>query len=597
MIFMKNQKILIVEDEGLTALNIKVLLETWGYTGSVVALSASEALDESIKFNFDLVLMDINLNGNMDGIEIADRLKNDFGIPVIYLTAHSKEKILERAKLTEPFGYIIKPFKNEELKITIETALYRHEMEKKLRKSEEALRKAHDNLELKVQRRTKELKESNEELKKEIEERKRAQKEINKNLKRLNILNKVILTVNRYNNLELLLNDLLSIITEMMDFDAGFIYLIGNGIAEIKCSLGLPPEFINIIDKIKIDEYPFNEILIKGRSIFSNEYKKHPPELAGRFKSRVSVPIYSNENIIGSLNLTSKRKHDFDDTEKQLITSIGQEIGNKITELNIEENMIELIDELKRSNNELRQFAHITSHDIQEPLRTITSFTQLLERRYKHKLDSDADEFIEYIVEASVRMKQMILDLLEYSEITKTEGKFTLLDSNKIVEVALYSLKKIIKESNARITYDYLPELTTDKNQLTIIFLKLIENAIKFKRENKPINVHISAYKDDNDYVFSVQDNGIGIEEQYNDRIFEVFKRLHAIDEYEGTGIGLPIVKRILERLGGEIWVESEYGKGSTFCFTIPIKQTSKKNLSKINLTSEYNREFKIFQP
>jgi PAS domain S-box-containing protein len=234
-----------------------------------------------------------------------------------------------------------------------------------------------------------------------------------------------------------------------------------------------------------------------------------------------------------------------------------------------------LEEELKRSNEELQQFAYVASHDLQEPLRTISSFTQLLEHRYKEKLDPDADEFIGYVVEAAQRMQQMILDLLEYSRIMTKGSEFKEIDANEALDTALFYLKGAIEECDVEVTHDKLPEITADQSQLTTVFQNLISNAIKFKKPNESPKIHVSSRKDEEkkEYVFSVQDNGIGMEPQYVERIFTIFQRLHTLDEYKGTGIGLSIVKRIIERHNGHVWVESELGKGSTFYFTIPFIQ------------------------
>ncbi len=238
----------------------------------------------------------------------------------------------------------------------------------------------------------------------------------------------------------------------------------------------------------------------------------------------------------------------------------------------LEDDLKELVNELERSNEELQQFAYVISHDLQEPLRTISSFTQLLERRYKGKLDKDADEFINFIVDGSNRMNQMIKDLLQYSRVTTQGGEFSKTDAEEVLKQTLSNLKTVITENNADITYDHLPTVMADDKQLQRVFQNLILNAIKFKKPDEPPKIHISADKDSNEYIFSISDNGIGIEKQYFDRIFTVFQRLHTRIEYEGTGIGLSIVKRIIERHGGRIWVESELGKGSTFYFTLLVK-------------------------
>ena len=238
-----------------------------------------------------------------------------------------------------------------------------------------------------------------------------------------------------------------------------------------------------------------------------------------------------------------------------------------------EEKLHEIITELERSNNELESFAYITSHDLQEPLRTIASYAQLIERRYKGKLDPDADEFIEFMVNGASRMKQMIQGLLDYSRVGTRGHEFTEFESTDALNYALSNLGSAISEAGAEITYHELPVISADKDQIVRVFQNLIGNALKFRREKLTPKIHISAVKEDNKYIFSVQDNGIGLEKQYSEHIFEVFKRLHAIGEYQGTGIGLAVVKRIIDRHGGHVWVESKLGKGSTFYFTLPLKR------------------------
>ncbi len=243
-----------------------------------------------------------------------------------------------------------------------------------------------------------------------------------------------------------------------------------------------------------------------------------------------------------------------------------------IKRINAEEDLKKNVDELKRSNDELRQFTYITSHDLQEPLRSIVSFSQLLEMRYKDKLDDDADEYLNFIVDGAKRMKEMIKGLLDYSLIRNKDRKFELINAETSLNHAINALNDVIRDNKAIITYDTLPDVFADKKQLEQLFQYLIDNAIKFRKPEKQPKIHISVYenKEKNEYVFGVSDNGIGMEDQYTDKIFEVFKRLHTIDKYKGTGIGLPISKRIIELHGGQIWVESKLDEGATFYFTIP---------------------------
>lgn len=225
--------------------------------------------------------------------------------------------------------------------------------------------------------------------------------------------------------------------------------------------------------------------------------------------------------------------------------------------------------ELARSNRELEQFAYVASHDLQEPLRMVTSYTQLLGRRYKGKLDSDADEFIAYAVDGAARMQELINDLLDYSRVT-TQGKgFEPIDGEAVLGKALGNLQAAVVESGARISHDLLPTVKADATQLGQVFQNLISNAIKF-RGDRPPEIHVGAERRDGACQFSIRDNGIGIDPKHFDRLFVIFQRLHTREEYPGTGIGLALCRRIVERHGGKIWVESQPGKGSTFYFTIP---------------------------
>lgn len=201
----------------------------------------------------------------------------------------------------------------------------------------------------------------------------------------------------------------------------------------------------------------------------------------------------------------------------------------------------------------------------------VASFGQLLARRYKGRLDTDADEFIEYMVEGVTRMQAMINDLLAYSRVTTRGGSFEPTDSAAGVARVLRSLQPAIEENSAMVTHDLLPTVVADATQLEQLFQNLIGNAIKFHGDEPP-RVHISARQEGAEWVFSVRDNGIGIDPEYADRIFAIFQRLHTREEYPGTGIGLAICKRIVERHGGRIWVESELGRGATFYFAMPVE-------------------------
>jgi PAS domain S-box-containing protein len=225
--------------------------------------------------------------------------------------------------------------------------------------------------------------------------------------------------------------------------------------------------------------------------------------------------------------------------------------------------------DLAQSNAELQKFAYVASHDLQEPLRMITSYLELLERRYKGQLDDKADQFIAYAVDGAARMQALINDLLNYSRVGTRGQNFQSVDSTVALNNALRNLQMAITDSNATITYDLLPQVNADATQLTQLFQNLIGNAIKFRSESPP-HIQIRTKLTDGTWVFSVRDNGIGIEAQYTERIFVIFQRLHSRMEYPGTGMGLAICKKIVERHGGTLWVESKPNEGSTFYFILP---------------------------
>ena len=229
-----------------------------------------------------------------------------------------------------------------------------------------------------------------------------------------------------------------------------------------------------------------------------------------------------------------------------------------------------LLANLERSNKELEQFAYVASHDLQEPLRLVSSYTQLLLQRYREKLDAEAEPITKFITEGVTRMQRLIQDLLSYSRVSSQSQSLSLADTETILETALRNLAMVIREQKAVVTHDPLPTLLCDPTKLGQLFQNLISNGIKFRGE-KPPHIHIGARKaeDESAWLFSVSDNGIGIDPEYFDRIFVLFQRLHTRAKYPGTGIGLAVCKRIVEQHGGKIWVKSDKGAGCTFYFTI----------------------------
>jgi PAS domain S-box-containing protein len=291
------------------------------------------------------------------------------------------------------------------------------------------------------------------------------------------------------------------------------------------------------------------EVMTTGQPIVGKEEKETWPDGKARWVSTTKMPLRDKEGkIVGTFGV-SRDITDRKEAEDELKRTAA---------------------ELARSNTDLEQFAYVASHDLQEPLRMVASYAQLLEKRYRGKLDSDADDFISFIVDGATRMQALINALLTYSRVGTRAKPFEPTDCEEVFERVFTNLQMAMYESSAIVSHDQLPTLMADGAQLEQLFQNLIGNAIKF-RGKEPPRVHVSAEQYGNEWLFSVQDNGIGIDMEYAERIFVIFQRLHSRSEYPGTGIGLAVCKKIVERHGGRIWVESQPGKGSTFYFTIPI--------------------------
>ena len=228
------------------------------------------------------------------------------------------------------------------------------------------------------------------------------------------------------------------------------------------------------------------------------------------------------------------------------------------------------VEELRRSNQELEQFAYVASHDLQEPLRQVRAFVQLLREHFRDGLDAKPAQYMHFIVDGAARMSELVHDLLAYSRVGARERRREPASSREALDAALANLRASIAEARAQVSHDELPTVAADRTQLVQLFQNLLGNAVKFRRDGEPPRIHVAAHRDGRQWVFSVRDNGIGVALEHHDRIFLIFQRLHNREKYSGTGIGLSICKKIVEQHGGKIWLESAPGEGSTFYFSLP---------------------------
>jgi signal transduction histidine kinase len=287
-------------------------------------------------------------------------------------------------------------------------------------------------------------------------------------------------------------------------------------------------------------------------------------------KTAFAFPIVASGKVAAVMEFFAQAASGPDRRLLETMASVGEQLGRVIERSESAGRLRAQARELLRSNEELQQFAYVASHDLQEPLRMVASYTQLLAQRYGDKLDADAGEFINYAVDGARRMQALINDLLAYSRVGTRAKPFAPVSCEEVVGIALQNLRVAVAETGATVRFSGLPVVTGDSSQLVQLFQNLIGNAIKFRRPDVAAQIQISAQREAGGWQVAVSDNGIGIDPQHFDRIFVIFQRLHTRDRYAGTGIGLAVCRKIVERHGGRLWVESEAGSGSVFRFTLP---------------------------
>ncbi|MCE5336232.1 MAG: response regulator [Desulfobacteraceae bacterium] len=519
-----DSKILIVEDEGIEALDIQHRLTTLGYPSPEVVLSGEEALERIESIRPDLVLMDIMLQGRIDGIAAAEQIRAGFDIPVVYLTAYADDDTLRRAKITEPFGYLIKPFKERELHVTIDVALYKHKMEKKLRENEKWLATT------------------------------------------LKSIGDAVVATDKDGRITFMN----AIAEDLMGWKLEEV--AGNRLSSVF-------NIVNRETRLRV-ENPVEKVMIAGavvglanHTILINRNGREIPI------DDSAAPIKDDhDNIVGVVLVF----RDVAERENSLAEicryrdELELRVGERTTELLLaNEGLSKYARKLEGLNKELQEFAFVTSHDLREPLRKIQTFGHMIGKKYRENLPPEGLDYLSRMTGAAKRISDLLDSLLSYSRIITKPHPFQPVDLAAVARDTVSDLEVTISKAGGTVTIGELPRIEADSVQIRQLLQNLVCNALKYCKETEKPRVRIHGRTTGRICEIFVEDNGIGFEEQYVDRIFKPFQRLHGRDEhYDGTGIGLAICRKIAEHHGGYITARSTPGVGSTFIVELPSSQS-----------------------
>ncbi len=553
---MKKERILIVEDEIPVARDLQLCLEKLEYIVTAITPSGEQAILNITEERPDLVIMDIVLQGEMDGIETARIINSKFDIPVIYHTTHLDKPVFERSKTTNPFGYITKPFKKEELEKIVDLGLQRHRMDEDRRMLVA-------------------------ELKREIVERNRMEKELEMRVRQQDVIaylghkaltgenpiefmNEVVIKV-----AETLNNEYCKIL-KLLPGEKHLLLLTGVGwkdkiVGHAKIHAGTDTQAgytLNSNKPVIVDD-------LKTETRFTDHQLLHDHNIV----SGLSIVIKGHEGPWGTLSTHTIRRTTFSKDDVNFLHSVANLLASTIARKKSEEQLIEKTNEVEKMNRELKDFVYSVSHDLKEPLFTIEGYFTRLYETYKDIYDEKGKKFSGRIKVNLDLMSKRIHEILEVARIGMIAYDFKVISSEEILKNVLVTLGDKLESNNINMLIKCkLPNIFCDENRIRDVFYNLVSNAVKFMDNDNQRQITIGCDKDIDYYKFYVEDTGIGIRKEYHKNIFKIFCRLKDI-ETEGTGIGLAIVKKIIETHKGMIWIESPVTqeKGTRFCFTIPI--------------------------
>ena len=536
---MSGAKILVVEDEGIVVMELRERLNRLGYEVVGVASSGEEAILKAQETHPDMVLMDIRLQGRMNGIQAAEAVRTRFDIPVIYLTAFADDDTLQKARMTEPFGYLIKPFEEQQLHSTLEMALQKHKLEAALRESQQRLR-VYSN--------------------------------------RLKTLHEIDLAILEAHSPETIAQAVLGRIRELVpcvqasvvtyDFDAQEATELAvhvNGELALEQGVRYP-----------LEEYGDLETLRQGQVQVGEDILAvlQPPRLARRrlaegMRSYVRVPLVVQGEVIGSLDLGSAEVGSFGQAQVEVVGEVANSLAVAIHQAWLRQQVAGYVAELEARNEELDAFAHTVAHDLRNPVSVIVGFADTALRLMDIVSEERLRRPVQAIAQYARGMNTIIEALLLLASVRREEVHLTTLDMTTVAGNARQRLAYLIDEHGADVTLpDTWPVVLGYASWVEEVWANYLSNALKYG--GRPPRVELGAIERADGMVrFWVRDNGPGIPPEDQERLFKPFTRLKR-DSVEGHGLGLSIVRRIVERLGGEVGVESEPGRGSVFSFTLP---------------------------
>ncbi len=560
---MAGTRVLIVEDEAIIAADLAGKLDMLGYEVVGTAASGEEAVELACRLCPQLVLMDICLKGAMDGINAAEAIHGRLDVPVIYLTAHSDAATLARSKLSEPFGYVLKPFEERELATAIEIALYKHQADRQLRRS-------HEEMELRVEKRTRELGQAN---------------------MILNAINQIFHEALTCETEEALCKKSLATAEKLTGSRFGIIAELNPDGRLDTIALSDPgwsacrmpkTNAVLSLKNLQVRGILGSAVNKRGAAIINDPAtcpeRIGTPEGHPEITCFLGVPLQQSGETIGLIGLANK-DGGYGPSDLEAVETMAMAIVEalmrkraevKLQELNrnLEKRVTERTAELETANRELEAFAYSVSHDLRSPLRSINGFSKVLKEDYGNRLDAEGKGFLDRIIAATWRMGQLIDDLLGLARITRADMRRAWVDLSDLVRKIANRLKEDQPERQVEFVIAEDLSIEGDEQLLTIMLENLIDNAWKFTEKVPHALIEFGTTRVDGSPAFFLRDNGAGFNMAYAEKLFNPFQRLHGTDEFAGAGIGLATVKRIVNRHGGRVWAEGETGRGATFYFT-----------------------------